>query len=80
MPRVLGALDSASLWASSLAIPVLADRVRHERRSDFDSRDGKLMTLFACSKMLRPYAHLEDPRQEPARRMAEQVVKELQAG
>ncbi len=73
-------LDSASLWSSSLAVPALADRVRHERRSDFESRDGKLMTLFACSKILGPYAHPEDPRLEPARRMAEQVVKELQAG
>jgi hypothetical protein len=73
-------LDSASLWASSLAVPALADRVRHERRSDFESRDGKLMTLFACSKILGPYAHPEDPRLKPAQHMAEQVVKELQAG
>jgi hypothetical protein len=72
-------LDSASLWASSLAVPALADRVRRERRSDFESRDGKLMTLFACSKVLGPHAHPEDPRLEPARRMAEQVIKELQA-
>lgn len=73
-------LDSASLWASSLAIPALADRVRHERRSDFGSRDGKLMTLFVCSKILGPYAHPEDPRLDPAQRMAEQVIKDLQAG
>lgn len=73
-------LDSASLWASSLAVPALADRVRHERRSDFESRDGKLMTLFVCSKILGPYAHPEDPRLEPARRMAKQVIEELQAG
>ncbi|CAL2066182.1 conserved protein of unknown function [Streptomyces murinus] len=72
-------LDSASLWGSSLAVPSLADRVRHERRRDFESRDGKLMTLFACSKMLGPYAHPADPRSEPARRMAEQVIEELQA-
>ncbi|MFF5366519.1 hypothetical protein [Streptomyces sp. NPDC013187] len=72
-------LDSSSLWASSLAVPALADRVRRERRSDFESRDGKLMTLFACSKILGPYAHPEDPRLEPARRMAEQVIEELQA-
>lgn len=71
-------LDSSSLWASSLAIPALADRVRHERQSDFASRDGKVMTLFACSKILGPYAHPEDPRLEPARRMAERVVEELQ--
>ena len=73
-------LDSASLWASSLAVPALADRVRRERRSDFESRDGKLMALFACSKILGPYAHPEDPRLEPARRMAEQVLEDLQAG
>ncbi|MEU6351035.1 hypothetical protein ABZ896_17130 [Streptomyces sp. NPDC047072] len=73
-------LDSANLWASSLAVPTLADRVRRERRSDFASRDGKVMTLFACSKILGPYAHPEDPRLEPARRMAEQIIKELQAG
>jgi len=73
-------LDSASLWASSLAVPALADRVWQERRRDFESRDGKLMTLFACSKILGPYAHPEDPRLGPARRMAEQVIEELQAG
>jgi len=73
-------LDSASLWVSSLAVPALADRVRRERRHDFESRDGKLMTLFACSKILGPDAHPEDPRLEPARRMAEQVMGELQAG
>jgi hypothetical protein len=38
------------------------------------------MTLFVCSKVLGPYAYLEDPRLKPARRMAEQVVKELQTG
>ncbi|MYT31785.1 MULTISPECIES: hypothetical protein [unclassified Streptomyces] len=73
-------LDAASLWGSSLAVPALADRVLRERRSDFESRDGKLMTLFACSKILGPYAHPEDPRLEPARRMADQVIAELQAG
>ncbi len=73
-------MDSASLWASSLAVPALADRVRLERRSDFESRDGKLMTLFVCSKILGPHAHPEDPRLEPARRMAEQVIEELQSG
>ncbi|GGS84981.1 hypothetical protein [Streptomyces cinerochromogenes] len=70
-------LDSASLWGSSLAVASLADRVRQERRRDFESRDGKLMTLFVCSKILGPHAHPEDPRLEPARRMAEQVIGEL---
>ncbi|MDF3141590.1 MULTISPECIES: hypothetical protein [unclassified Streptomyces] len=71
-------LDSASLWGSSLAVPALAGRVRQERRRDFESRDGKLMTLFVCAKILGPHAHPEDPRLQPARRMAEQIVAELQ--
>ncbi|MBW1603108.1 hypothetical protein JJV70_13535 [Streptomyces sp. JJ66] len=71
-------LDSASLWASSLAVPALADRVRHERNADFVSRDGKLMTLFACSKILTPDAHPQDPRLETARRMAARTLQNLQ--
>ncbi|MCX4751171.1 hypothetical protein OG455_37670 [Kitasatospora sp. NBC_01287] len=73
-------LDSASLWASSLAVPALADRVRRERRHELESRDGKLMTLFVCSKIIGPDAHPEDPRVEPARREAARIVEELQAG
>ncbi len=38
------------------------------------------MTLFVYSKILGPYAHPEDPRLEPARRTAERVIRELQAG
>jgi hypothetical protein len=38
------------------------------------------MTLFVCSKILGPDAHPEDPRLEAARRMAEQIVAELQTG
>ncbi|WP_369212321.1 hypothetical protein [Streptomyces flavofungini] len=70
-------LDSASLWASSLAVPALADRVRRERYADFASRDGMLMTLFVCSKILGPHAHPQDPRLEPVRRMTDQIVQEL---
>jgi hypothetical protein len=36
--------------------------------------------MFVCAKIAGPYAHPEDPRQEPARRAAEQLVGELQAG
>ncbi|MFD9592559.1 hypothetical protein ACFWA9_07335 [Kitasatospora sp. NPDC059973] len=71
-------LDSASLWASSLVVPALAERVLRERRADFASRDGKLMTLFVCSKILGPDAHPQDPRLGPARQMAEQIVQDLQ--
>lgn len=73
-------LDSASLWAQSLGVPALADRVRRERGEDLGSRDGKVMALFVCAKIAGPYAHPEDPRLEPARRTAERLVEELQAG
>ncbi len=73
-------LDSASLWANSLAVPALADRVRRERRDELESRDGRLMTLFACSKITGPDAHPEDPRVQPARHMAARIMEELQAG
>ncbi|MEW2438622.1 hypothetical protein AB0952_31475 [Streptomyces caniferus] len=70
-------LDSASLWGNSLAVPVLAERVRRERSNDLESRDGKLMILFICAKILVPGAHPEDPRLEPARQMAAQVAEDL---
>jgi hypothetical protein len=72
-------LDSATLWAASLAVPTLSDRVRVERSADFASRDGKVMTLFVAAKILGPYARPEDPRLAGARAVAEQMVKELRA-
>ncbi|MFI0943202.1 hypothetical protein [Streptomyces sp. NPDC021020] len=71
-------LDSASLWAQSLGVPALADRVRRERAGDLSSRDGKVMMLFACAKIAGPYAHPQDPRLAPARAAAERLVDELQ--
>lgn len=73
-------LDAANLWGASLAVPALADRVRRERCNDLASRDGKLMTLFVSAKILGPYSDPEDPRLVPARKTAEQLLQELQAG
>jgi hypothetical protein len=73
-------LDSASLWAQSLGVPALADRVLRERAGDLRSRDGKVMMLFACAKIAGPYAHPQDPRLTPARAAAERLVEEFQAG
>ncbi|MFE6592574.1 hypothetical protein [Streptomyces sp. NPDC057781] len=70
-------LDSASLWGNSLAVPALAERVWHERRRDLESRDGMLMMLFFCTKIVGPYAHPDDPRLEPARRAAARIVENL---
>jgi hypothetical protein len=73
-------LDAASLWAQSLAVPEVAERVQTERRRDLESRDGKVMALFACARIAGPYAHPEDPRLHPARLAAEQMLEELQRG
>lgn len=72
-------LDSASLWAQSLAVPELADRVRWERRRDLESRDGKVMALFACAKIVGPHAHPEDPRVRLAGLAVEQLMEKLRA-
>lgn len=45
-------LDAANLWANSLGIPELAERVWQERRGDLDTRPGKLMALFCCAKIV----------------------------
>ncbi|MDJ0382102.1 hypothetical protein [Streptomyces sp. G-G2] len=71
-------LDAATLWGNALAVPGLADRVRHERRADLESRDGKLMSLFFLSKIVGPYAYEEDPLLAPARKEAARLVAELQ--
>lgn len=38
------------------------------------------MTLFVCAKILGPDAHPQDPRIEPARHRARQIISELQTG
>ncbi|MFE7119031.1 hypothetical protein ACFU99_26795 [Streptomyces sp. NPDC057654] len=70
-------LDAASLWAASLAVPDLAERVRNERRADLESRDGRLMMLFACAKIAGPCADAADPKLEPARTAARQLIAGL---
>ncbi|MEU9074363.1 hypothetical protein AB0D22_06735 [Kitasatospora sp. NPDC048538] len=73
-------LDSASLYAASLAVPALADRVRRERRADLESRDGMVMQLFVLAKIVGPYADPKDPRVGPARREAGRLIRALQIG
>ncbi|WKK23925.1 hypothetical protein QZH56_35450 [Streptomyces olivoreticuli] len=72
-------LDSATLWGNSLAVPALAERVWKERHQDLESRTGRLMALLFCAKVVGPHAHPQDPRLEPARREASQLVAELNA-
>ncbi|MGW2998744.1 hypothetical protein [Streptomyces sp. NPDC001155] len=73
-------LDAAWVWGNSLAFPELAERVRRERSQDLECRDGKLMSLFYCTKVLGPHAYPGDPRVELARTETERIVAELNAG
>ncbi|WP_103502286.1 MULTISPECIES: hypothetical protein [unclassified Streptomyces] len=70
-------LDSASLWANSLAVPDLAERVWAERRRDLESRDGLLMAMFCLGKIVGDYADPADPKLRPAQRAAARIVGEL---
>ncbi|MFJ9841749.1 hypothetical protein ACIRYZ_15010 [Kitasatospora sp. NPDC101155] len=71
-------LDSASLYAASLAVPALADRVRRERWADLESRDGLLMQLFVLAKIVGPHASPNDPRMGLAHREAARLIRVLQ--
>ncbi|WP_351222494.1 hypothetical protein [Streptomyces sp. NPDC002133] len=72
-------LDAATLWGNALAVPALADRVWRERRPDLESRSGRLMALFFCTKVVGPHSHEADPRLVPARKEAARLARELQS-
>ncbi|MFB7474316.1 hypothetical protein [Kitasatospora sp. NPDC056184] len=72
-------LDSASLYAASLAVPALADRVRRERRADLESRAGMVMQLFVLAKIVGRHAGPnDDPRMGLAHREAARLIRALQ--
>lgn len=62
-------LDAANLWAGSLAVPQVADRILESRRADLDSRAGQIMMLFKCAELLA-WADEGEPLHAPARREA----------
>lgn len=70
-------LDAATLWTSSLTVPRLAERVHHERRTDLDTRSGKLMVLFNLAKIVSGAGARESPIFEPAKRLAEKLIADL---
>lgn len=69
-------LDAANLWASSLTVPELAERVRRERRADLESRPGKLMALFSVAKILNDSSLPEELR-ELTTREADKLAADL---
>lgn len=71
--------DAANLWASSFAVPELAERVFHELRDDLDSRTGKLTQLYHCAEILSYPPGYADELVPLAKDNATRVVSELQA-
>src|SRR5262249_55726379 len=70
-------LDSGTLWITSLAAPPLAERVYHERQDDLETRSGKLMALFHCSKILNDSSARDSPIFGPVMREANKLVADL---
>ncbi|WP_215545130.1 phosphotransferase [Amycolatopsis sp. CA-230715] len=69
-------LDAANLWASSLSVPALADRVRRERESDLDTRPGTLMALFCVAKLLND-SSVPGPLRDIATREVDRLLAAL---
>jgi hypothetical protein len=65
-------LDAANLWAGSLALPEIAEKIYHGRRRDMDSRTGQVMQLFKCAELLS-WADEREPLYVPARQEAERL-------
>ena len=71
-------LDAANLWASSLAVPQVANKILESRRPDLDSRTGRIMMLFKCAELLG-WADEREPLYTPTRREAERLRSLLAA-
>ncbi|WP_194891981.1 hypothetical protein [Catenulispora pinisilvae] len=69
--------DSAKIWASSLAVPGLADQIHRHRRADLDSRTGRLMALFYCSQIIAVGVDDTSPLLQPAKHEAARLIEHL---
>lgn len=71
-------LDAATLWVDSLLVPELAERVHAERRADLETRSGKVMALWYCSKVINDSGAAGTPMFEATSRVAAKLVADLQ--
>jgi hypothetical protein len=72
-------LDAAMLWAASLAVPGLAERVYRLRQADLDSRDGRLMQLFFTAGIVGAPGGDVGPQLDAARVAAEGLLTALRS-
>ncbi|MBV9013429.1 MAG: hypothetical protein JO272_15560 [Pseudonocardiales bacterium] len=72
-------LDAATLWAYSLLVPPVAERIQTEFNRDLATRSGKLAQLFTCVELLRMTWKFGDhPRlEQPLVDAANSLVSEL---
>lgn len=72
-------LDAATLWAFSLGVPALANRIHSEFAADLDTRSGQLARLFMCIELLRMVDNFGDHRhlKEPLTYAATALVRDL---
>ncbi|MEU6267817.1 phosphotransferase [Saccharopolyspora shandongensis] len=66
--------DAASLWALSLPVPELADRITVERASDLATRSGRISWLYQCAGLLD--SETDPVFIEPAREQADRLLAE----
>lgn len=69
--------DAATLWANSLALPALADRVAEVFAADLGCRTGKVCQLYACAELIAAGEDYAGPLAEPARTAADGLVTAL---
>nr|WP_246361061.1 hypothetical protein [Haloechinothrix aidingensis] len=69
--------DAATLWANSLAVPDLAERVQQVFAADLGSRTGLVCQLYACAELLAAGEDYAGPLAEPARAAADGLVTAL---
>lgn len=69
--------DAATLWASSLAVPELAEQVQRVFGEALSSRTGLVCQLYACAELLAARPEYAGPLAAPAAREGERVVSLL---
>lgn len=70
--------DASTLRGESLVVPVLAERVYQERRTDLDSRSGRLAQLYYCAKVIA-VGERSGALLAPTTELANQLVRSLRA-
>ncbi len=71
--------DAANLWASSFAVPELADRVYRELKHDLESPTGRIVQLYHCAEILNFPPGYADELVPLAKQHAERLLSELRA-